>query len=178
VITRLRALLLRKPPTTEPVDLNEATREVVALSRSELQGYRTNLRLELAEALPRVLGDRVQLQQVLINLLRNALEAMRDVEDRPREISIRTDSESDGGVVLSVRDTGVGIAPDSADRLFEAFYTTKFEGMGMGLSVSRSIIESLGGRLWAVPNDGAGATFAFRLPPHPERNRESALDPG
>ena len=169
VITRLRALLLRKPPTTEPVDLNEATREVVALSRSELQRGRTTLRLELAERLSLVLGDRVQLQQVLINLLRNAIEAMSDVADRPREIVIRTHHESDGRVVLSVRDTGVGIAADSADRLFEAFYTTKFEGMGMGLSVSRSIIESLGGRLWAVPNDGAGATFALSIPRHVER---------
>jgi signal transduction histidine kinase len=164
VISRLRALLSRRPPVVEPVDLNEATREVMALSRSELRRGRTVARPELAEDLPLVLGDRIQLQQVVINLLRNALEAMSDVEDRPREIVIRTARGDDDRVWLSVRDSGVGVPPEEAERLFDAFYTTKPDGMGIGLSVSRSIVESHGGRLWAMPNDGPGATFVFSVP--------------
>jgi PAS domain S-box-containing protein len=164
VISRLRALLSRKPPAAGPVDLNEATREVIALSRSELQLGRAVTRLELAEDLPLVTGDRIQLQQVIINLLRNAFEAMNDVEDRQREIVIRTARDGDDRVCLSVHDSGVGFGPDGAERLFDAFYTTKPDGMGIGLSVSRSIIESHGGRLWAVPNEGPGATFAFSIP--------------
>ena len=167
VISRLRALLSKKPPTSEPVDLNQATREVIALTRGELQRGRAVLRLELAEDLPRVLGDRIQLQQVIINLLRNAVEAMSDVVDRPREIVVRTARDADDRVWLSVRDSGVGIEPNEAERPFEAFYTTKPDGMGIGLSVSRSIIESHRGRLWAVPNDGPGATFAFSIPRRP-----------
>jgi signal transduction histidine kinase len=109
-------------------------------------------------------GDRIQLQQVIINLLRNAFEAMSDVEDQPREIVIRTARDGDDRVCLSVRDPGAGFGPDGTERLFDAFYTTKPDGMGIGLSVSRSIIESHGGRLWAVPNEGPGATFAFSVP--------------
>ncbi|HEV3483890.1 MAG TPA: ATP-binding protein, partial [Vicinamibacterales bacterium] len=134
------------------------------LSRSELQRGRVVMRLELAEDLPVVVGDRIQLQQVIINLLRNAFEAMSDVEDRPRELLIRTARDDDDRVWLSVRDSGVGIEPHAAELLFDAFYTTKPEGMGIGLSISRSIIESHRGRLWAVPNDGPGATFAFCIP--------------
>jgi signal transduction histidine kinase len=123
------------------------------------------LRSELAEDLPAVTGDRIQLQQVILNLLRNAADAMSDVEDRPRQLLVRTEPESDGAVRLSVRDVGVGIDPNTVDRLFEAFYTTKSAGMGIGLSVSRSIIESHRGRLWATPNDdGPGAIFAFTIP--------------
>jgi C4-dicarboxylate-specific signal transduction histidine kinase len=164
VISRVRALLSRKPPVMEPVDLNDATREVLALSRGELQRGGAATRLEPAPDLPLVVGDRIQLQQVVINLVRNACEAMSGVEDRPREILIRTARGDDGQVWLTVRDSGVGFAPDEAGRLFDAFYTTKTEGMGIGLSVSRSIIESLRGRLWAVANDGPGATFAFAVP--------------
>jgi PAS domain S-box-containing protein len=170
VISGLRALLSRKPPAAGLVDLNEATREVLVLSRSELQRGRAVTRLELAEELPVVTGDRIQLQQVIINLLRNAFEAMTDVEDRPREIVIRTACD-DERVFLSVRDSGVGFEPHGAERLFEAFYTTKPDGMGIGLSVSRSIIESHGGRLWAIPSVGPGATFAFSIP------RSGALAP-
>jgi signal transduction histidine kinase len=151
------------------VDLNEATREVIALSRSELQLGGAVTRLELAEDLPLVTGDRIQLQQVIINLLRNAFEAMSDVEDRPREIVIRTARGDDDRVCLSVQDSGVGFEPHGAERLFDAFYSTKPDGMGIGLSVSRSIIESHRGRLWAVPNDGPGATFAFSVPRCAER---------
>ena len=164
VITRLRALFAKKAPTVESLDLNAATREVIALWRSELQRNRATLRAELADDLPTILGDRVQLQQVIINLLRNASEAMSTIDDRPREIVIRTALDHDDGVVLSVRDVGVGFDSQNTDKLFDAFYTTKREGMGIGLSVSRSILENHGGRLWAVSNDGPGVTFSFSIP--------------
>jgi C4-dicarboxylate-specific signal transduction histidine kinase len=167
VISHVRALVTRTAATAGPVDLNEATREVLALSRGELRRARATARLELAEDLPPVLGDRVQLQQVVLNLLRNAVQAMDDVVDRPKEVVIRTAAD-DGRVTLSVQDAGVGVDPREADRLFDAFYTTKPEGMGVGLSVSRSIIESHGGRLWAAPNDGPGATFALSIPSRTE----------
>ena len=168
VITRLRALFSKKDATTESVDLNEATREVIALSLSELQRNRVILRPELADDLPPVTGDRVQLQQVILNLLLNASDAMSDVDDRPRQLVIRTERDEDDCVRLTVQDAGVGFEPQDVDRLFEAFYTTKSGGMGIGLSVSRSIIESHHGRLWAAPNDGPGATFSFSIPRGPE----------
>jgi signal transduction histidine kinase len=164
VITRLRALFGKKGAAAEPVDLNEATRDVLALSLSELQGSRIILRTELAGDLPPVTGDRVQLQQVILNLLRNASDAMSGVEDHPRQLMIRTELDEGERVRLSVRDAGVGLDPQNADRLFQAFYTTKDDGMGVGLSVSRSIIESHHGRLWAEPNDGPGVTFSFSIP--------------
>jgi signal transduction histidine kinase len=168
VITRLRALFSNKGTTAEPVDLNEATREVITLLRSELQRSQVILQAELSDDLPSVIGDRVQLQQVILNLLRNASDAMNDVDDRPRELVIRTARDEDDRVRLTVRDTGVGFDPQAVDRLFDAFYTTKNDGMGIGLSVSRSIIESHHGRLWAEPNDGPGATFSFSIPQRSE----------
>jgi PAS domain S-box-containing protein len=164
VITRLRALFSRKSATNESVDLNEATREVVALSVNELQRNRVALRTELAGDLPLITGDRIQLQQVILNLLLNASAAMNGVEDRPRQMVIRTEREAGGSVRLSVQDAGVGIGPEDTDKLFEAFYTTKSTGMGIGLSVSRTIIENHEGRLWAMPNDGPGTTFSFSVP--------------
>jgi signal transduction histidine kinase len=164
VITRLRALCSKKETTIESLDLNEAIREVIALSLSELQRNRVILRTELADDLPLVTGDRVQLQQVVLNLLRNASDAMSAVDDRPRRMVITTEREEGDRVRLTVQDAGVGLDPQAMDRLFEAFYTTKNEGMGMGLSVSRSIIERHHGRLWAAPNDGPGATFSFSIP--------------
>ncbi len=165
VITRLRALFRKQGTITESVDLNGAAREVIALLQGELQGSRVVLETKLADELPSVTGDRVQLQQVILNLLRNASEAMSGVDDRLRRVVIRTEPEGDVAVRLSVRDAGVGIAPDTVGRLFEAFYTTKNDGMGIGLSVSRSIIDSHEGRLWAFPNDdGPGVTFAFSIP--------------
>jgi signal transduction histidine kinase len=146
------------------VDLNDATRELIALSQSDLRRAGATLRAELPEDLPAVMGDRVQLQQVIINLLRNACDAVHEVDDRAREIVISTARDDDSRVRLSVRDSGVGFEPGSAEKLFDAFYTTKHDGMGIGLSVCRSIIENLGGRLWAVPNDGPGVTFAFSIP--------------
>ena len=164
VVTRLRALFGKKGVTAEAVDLNEATREVIALSLSELERGRVILRTELADDLPPVTGDRIQLQQVVLNLVMNASHAMSGIDDRPRQLHIRTAREDKDCVRVSVQDTGVGFEPQSADRLFEAFYTTKSSGMGIGLSVSRSIIENHHGRLWAAPNDGAGATFSFSIP--------------
>jgi signal transduction histidine kinase len=164
VITRLRALFGKKGVTSDSVDLNEATREVIALSRSELQRSRVTLRTELADGLPAVTGDRVQLQQVILNLLLNAAQAMNSVDDRSRRLMIRTEREGEDHVRLTVQDVGVGFDEKDVDRLFEAFYTTKTGGMGIGLSVSRSIIESHHGRLWAAPNDGPGATFSFSIP--------------
>jgi len=167
VITRLRALYSKKDPLPESVDLNEAAREVIALSLSELQRGRVALRLELADDLPLIRGDRVQLQQVILNLVLNASDAMRGVNDRPRQLVIRTEREDDRAR-LTVQDVGVGIEPHSAEKLFEPFYTTKSSGMGIGLSVSRSIVESHHGRLWASRNDGPGASFSLSIPRSPE----------
>jgi signal transduction histidine kinase len=164
VITRLRTLFGKRDGTTEAVDLNEATREVIALSLSELHRSRVILRTELADDLPPVTGDRVQLQQVILNLLLNASDAMSGIDDRPRQLAIRTERDGSDHVRLSVQDAGVGFGPQSADRLFEPFYTTKNGGMGIGLYVSRSIIESHNGELRAAANDGPGATFSFSLP--------------
>ncbi|MGE5324014.1 MAG: PAS domain S-box protein [Actinomycetota bacterium] len=164
VITRLRALYSRKEPSLEAMDLNEATREVTALSATEIQRSGVVLRHELADDLPQVIGDRVQLQQVILNLLSNAAEAMSTIEDRQRDLLIRTEPAGANLVRLSVKDSGVGFAPQGADKIFEAFYTTKTGGMGIGLSVSRSIIEAHQGRLWAAPNDGPGCTFSFAIP--------------
>jgi C4-dicarboxylate-specific signal transduction histidine kinase len=164
VMNRLRGLFSKREVATEPVDLNEAAREVIALSTSELRRRRAIVRLELADDLPPACGDRVQLQQVILNLLLNAADAMSAVEDRPRYLIVRTEREGDHVVCLSVQDSGIGFAPEDAERLFEAFYTTKSQGMGIGLSVSRSIIERHQGRLWATRNEGPGATFAFTLP--------------
>jgi signal transduction histidine kinase len=164
VITRLRPLFSKQEAATELLDLNEATREVIALSRSELERNRVITRTELADGLPLVTGDRVQLQQVIINLLRNGSDAMSDVHDRPRELLFRTELYEDDFVRLSVRDTGTGFDPQTLDQLFRSFYTTKADGMGIGLSVSRSIIENHRGRLWATPNDGPGVTFSFSIP--------------
>jgi signal transduction histidine kinase len=164
VIARLRAMFTSRHTKREAVDLNEAAREVVALSEHELQRSRVVLRLELAEPLPLIDGDRVQLQQVILNLLLNASDAMSAVEDRPRKLVITTDHEGDDRIRLSVQDSGMGFNPQDAERLFEAFYTTKNGGMGIGLAVSRSIVERHHGRLWASPNDGPGATFSFSIP--------------
>jgi PAS domain S-box-containing protein len=165
LVTRLRALFGKKESATEPVDLNEAAQEVIALSLSELQRNRVILRAEFADDLPVVIGDRVQLQQVILNLLKNASDAMRPVNDRPRQLRIRTERSKDDQVRLTVQDAGVGLDRQAMDRLFQAFYTTKNDGMGIGLSVSRSIIERHHGRLWAEPNDGPGTTFSFSIPP-------------
>ena len=164
VVTRLRALFSKREFTLESLDLNEAILEVIALSRSDLQRSRVVLQSELADNLPTVTGDRIQLQQVILNLLRNASDAMVDVHDRPRQLLIKTDRKDDDRVLVSVRDAGIGIDAQTMDKLFDAFYTTKTDGMGIGLSISRSIIERHRGDLWAEPNDGPGATFRLTIP--------------
>jgi signal transduction histidine kinase len=163
VIARLRTLYREDDPTLELLDLNEITREVIALSMSDLQRNRIAVQFELAKNLPTFTGDRIQLQQVILNLVRNASEAMTEVDDRPRRLLIRTEQDKDC-VRMRVRDTGVGIDPASMHKLVDAFYTTKSDGMGIGLSVSHSIIEKHDGRLWADPNKGPGATFSFSIP--------------
>jgi len=174
VVTRLRGLFARKETVWGPVDLNEATREVIALTMEALRRSRVAMREELADDLPRVYGDRVQLQQVILNLLLNAVDAMSAIDDRPKLVVIGTAREADGQVCLVVSDTGMGFDPQAADRLFEAFYTTKSSGMGIGLSVSRSIIERHGGRIRATPNAGPGATFAFSVPCAPTQEEGGA----
>jgi PAS domain S-box-containing protein len=168
VVTRLRALYSKKVVMSNVVDLNEAATEVVDLLRSEILRHRIALRQEWADGLPRVSGDRVQLQQVVLNLLLNAIEAMHGVEDHSRLLLIRTDRNGSTAVRLSVTDAGSGFDQQHASKLFDAFYTTKREGMGLGLSVSRSIVEGHGGHLWAASNEGRGATFSFSIPCRPD----------
>jgi C4-dicarboxylate-specific signal transduction histidine kinase len=163
VIARVRALARRGGTDKEPLDINDVISEVVALAEGEARRTHARVRTELAGTLPRVIGDRVQLQQVVLNLLLNGLDAMHEVLDRPRELVIRTEAEATDRVRVAVRDSGSGIDPQLATRIFDAFYTTKPAGMGMGLSISRSIVEQHGGRLWAVPNDGPGTTFQFTV---------------
>jgi len=163
VIARIRALARRTTAEKEPLEINDVVREVVALVEPAARRSRAQLRTELAGSLPRVRGDRVQLQQVVMNLLLNGLEAMSGVVDRPRELVIRTQQEAADRVRVAVQDSGSGVDPEIIKRMFDAFYTTKRDGMGMGLSISRSIVEQHGGRLWATPNDGPGATFHFTV---------------
>ncbi len=146
------------------LDVNEVVHETSTLLQRELLAKRVSLRLELDSMLPLVIADRVQLQQVIINLIMNAVEAMQGVTNRPRELVIRSHEGDPHQVIVAVMDSGVGIAADSADRLFNAFFSTKPGGLGMGLSICRSIIEAHDGRLWASDNGGAGATFQFSLP--------------
>jgi len=167
VIERLRALFGKKEATTDSVDLNDAIREVIALASVELRKNRVVLRSDMADSLPLVTGDRIQLQQVVLNLMMNASDAMRSIEDRQRLLSIRTELVDDDAVRVTVQDAGGGFEPRSKELLFGAFYSTKSTGMGMGLSVSRSIIARHQGRLWAELNDGPGATFSFVVPCNP-----------
>jgi C4-dicarboxylate-specific signal transduction histidine kinase len=164
IIKRLRALFGKKDLTIEAVDLNEATREVVALSKSEFQRDRVLWQLELADDLPLVRCDRVQFQQVILNLLRNAMDSMRAVDDRPKQLIIKTAISEPGHVTLAVQDSGPGVDPASLERIFDAFYTTKSGGLGMGLSVCRAIVEAHRGRLWATTGTPHGATFQLTLP--------------
>lgn len=168
LITRLRMLTGKKEVSSDSLDLNEAIREAVALLSTELQKYRVVLRTEFDSELPHVKGDRVQLQQVVLNLLANSAEAMREIEDRPRQLLIRTERHQGGQVRVTVRDVGLGFDPRDAERLFEASYTTKSNGMGVGLFISRTIVERHRGHLWAEPNEGHGATFSFAIPHEPQ----------
>jgi PAS domain S-box-containing protein len=164
VIGGVRALLKKTATTTTRVELNALIQDTMTLVQGELRRHRILLRTELAEDLPPVAGDRVQLQQVILNLMMNGIEAMSAVTDRPRELLIRSRSNASGAVLVSVQDAGTGLDPQGAEQLFEAFYTTKAEGMGMGLAICRLIVEGHGGRLWASANEPYGAVFQFTLP--------------
>jgi signal transduction histidine kinase len=164
VIRRVRSLAKKTDLEKAPLDINDVVREVMALVQRELTSHQASLRMDLAPALPMILGDRIQLQQVIINLVMNGAEAMQSVIDRPRELVIRSAQHETQKVLVSVTDCGVGISAEDADRLFNPFFTTKSSGMGMGLSICRSIIEAHGGRLWVTANVPHGATFQFTLP--------------
>ena len=164
VIKRIRALAKKTPPQKANLAVNEVIDEAIGLVGGQLARQGVVLRKELVPNLPPVIGDRVQVQQVILNLIANGIEAMEGVTGRPRELSIGAKSTDDGRVLISVSDCGTGIEPESADHLFEAFFTTKQEGMGLGLSISRTIVEGHQGRLWATPNTQGGATFQFTLP--------------
>jgi signal transduction histidine kinase len=157
---------LRKKTDIEkvPLDVNDVITEVMALVQRELISHQVLLQMELAPNLPVILGDRVQLQQVIINLVMNGIESMQSVTDRPRELLIRSGQDETEQVLVSVTDCGVGISAENADRLFTAFFTTKSSGMGMGLPICRSIIDAHGGRLWATACEPRGAVFQFTIP--------------
>jgi signal transduction histidine kinase len=164
VVERVRALVKKVPARKDAVAINDAIVEVIALTRTEAADNSVSVRTQFAEDLPRVQGDRVQLQQVMLNLIVNAIQSMSGVEDGNRELHISTVSIEPDGVCVAVRDTGPGLSPETLSRLFEPFYTTKSEGMGIGLSICRSIIEAHGGRLWAIPCEPQGALFQFTIP--------------
>jgi PAS domain S-box-containing protein len=170
IIGRIRALVRKAPPLNDQLDINEVTLEVIELTRSEVRRNGTSLQTQLADGLPLIPGDRVQLQQVMLNLILNAVEAMSGSSATVRELLIRTKLDGPVGVLVAVQDSGPGLKPESLDRLFDAFYTTKPDGLGMGLSICRSIIEAHGGRVWATPNLPQGAAFQFTLP----QQRETA----
>jgi signal transduction histidine kinase len=163
IINRVRLLFQKDTLQRELIDLNEIIREMMLLLHSEATKFSVLVRTELAADLPLVMGDRVQLQQVLMNLMMNSIDAMKDV-DGTRELTIQSQRDEDGQVLISVSDSGVGLPPQQADKIFNAFFTTKTHGTGMGLRISRSIIESHGGRLWAADNSPRGARFQFTLP--------------
>jgi C4-dicarboxylate-specific signal transduction histidine kinase len=169
VIDRIRTLYKNVEPEQLQLDLNDVIEEVAKLVHREVASHQVALSLHLATDLPPVLGDRIQLQQVILNFLVNGIQAMAGIDERPRDLLIRSRQTADHQVLVAVRDSGLGTDPANADRLFDAFFTTKPDGMGLGLSICRSIIEAHGGRLWASSNDGPGATFQFALPPH-EKN--------
>jgi len=164
VIGRIRALIKKAPPQKDGLEINEAILEVIALTRGEVVKNGVSVQTQLAEELPLIQGDRVQLQQVILNLIINAVEAMSGVSEGSRELLIGTGQEASGGVLVTVQDSGPGLNPESFDRLFDAFYTTKPGGTGMGLSICQSIVEAHGGRIWASRSAGPGATVQFTVP--------------
>jgi C4-dicarboxylate-specific signal transduction histidine kinase len=164
IVNRLRALIKKMPPVNARFDINDAINELIALTRSELVGNGVTVRIRLAEGLSPVQGDRVQLQQVVLNLILNAIEAMSSVDGVPRELSISTERTGANKILVAVRDTGPGLDPEYFERVFDSFYTTKPGGMGLGLSICRSIVDAHGGRMWTDANERRGAVFQFTLP--------------
>ena len=175
VIGRLRSLIKKVPPRRDGLEINEAILEVIALTHGEVVKNSVSLQTQLATGLPPIQGDRVQLQQVILNLIVNAVEAMSGVSEGSRELLIGTGKDESSGVLVAVKDSGPGLNPKSFDRLFDAFYTTKPGGMGMGLSICRSIVEAHGGRIWVSRTDGPGATLQFTLPVGESVQREATL---
>jgi signal transduction histidine kinase len=169
IIGRIRALAKKAPPRKDWLDVNETIHEVIALAHSEVQRNGVALETQLSEDVPVILADRIQLQQVVLNLMMNAIEAMSGAGEGPRELLVRSGTDESQGVLVSVQDSGPGFDPKSLDHLFDAFYTTKPQGLGMGLAISRSIVEAHGGRLWATANAPHGAVFQFTLPIGSER---------
>jgi C4-dicarboxylate-specific signal transduction histidine kinase len=168
VVERIRNLAKNKPPEKVSVNINDAVLEIITLARGEIDESRISLKTQFAVGAPLVLADRIQLQQVVLNLIINAIEAIRELAEGPRNLSIRTEKDQSNGILLTVRDSGTGLDPEQAQHIFNPLYTTKREGMGMGLAVSRGIIEAHGGRLWATRNEPVGAVFQFTLPMHQE----------
>jgi signal transduction histidine kinase len=169
VIRGLRALAKKSGPELVQLDINDAVREVQALTRSELQRHGVTLHTDLSADDRPVFGDRVQLQQVLLNLIMNGIEAMRAVTERPKTLAITSEPVEPSGVLVVVEDTGTGLDPATADRIFDPFFTTKSDGLGMGLSICRSIIDAHGGRLWVSPGVPCGTVFHFTVPGVPSR---------
>jgi C4-dicarboxylate-specific signal transduction histidine kinase len=167
-VDRIRNLIKKAPPRKDSLEINQTIREVIAVTHGEVVKNGVLLKTQLAEELPVIQADRVQLEQVILNLIINAVEAMSGVGEASRQLLIRTGKDASGAVLVAVQDSGPGLSPESFDRVFDAFYTTKPDGMGMGLSICRSIVEAHDGRLWAAPHDGPGATFQFTLPIHGE----------
>jgi len=168
IVKRLRSMFKKGTPQREPVDVNDVIRDVIVLLRNEAYRYSVSIHADLAADLPQMLDDRVQLQQLFTNLMLNGIEAMKEV-DAARELTIKSEQAENSHLLISVSDKRVGLAPEQAEQIFKAFYTTKPDGTGMGLSISRSIIEAHGGRLWATANQPRGAVFQFTLPAEDER---------
>jgi C4-dicarboxylate-specific signal transduction histidine kinase len=168
ILSRIRALVKKAPPQNEWLDINQTILEVIALTHSEVQRNGVSLQTQFSSDLPLIPGDRTQIQQVILNLIINAVQAMSAVSEGSRELLIGTGKDAPNGVLVAVRDSGTGLDPQSFDRLFDAFYTTKVDGMGMGLSLCRSIVAAHGGRVWATANVPNGAIFQFTLPGHRE----------
>jgi C4-dicarboxylate-specific signal transduction histidine kinase len=164
ILSRIRDFSKKAPAPMEDLEINEVILEAMGLTRVTMSDNRVLAKMQLATGLPRILGDRVQLQQVILNLIMNAIEAMSQVRERSRELLISTSEADSGGVLVTVRDSGSGLPQADPERIFDAFYTTKSSGLGMGLSICRSIAEAHGGRLWATPNEPHGAVFFMRLP--------------
>jgi signal transduction histidine kinase len=170
IVSRIRDFSKKAPVRKIDLDVNEAIVEIMELTRVAMSEHSVSVKMQLSDALPRILGDRVQLQQVILNLIMNAIEAMSEVREGSRALVISTDEDASEGLLVAVADSGPGLTPAGFERLFETFYTTKPSGLGMGLPICRTIIEAHGGRLWATANVPQGAVFQFTVPSQPQAN--------